>query len=128
MFTQLTTFEWLKLSYETRQLLVVQFNITRSVPAHVENNQVVSDGHSSKDLSVLNVESLQKFLESTETDFTKLFNNTLKKLTEPLVEEPKNAYEKESKKRGRPSKRTGNTETARKDGKKDENRAISSVA
>jgi hypothetical protein len=77
---QLTIPQWLSFSYQIKQRLIEIFNIPKSSGSLVENNKVISDGHTHNDLLSISVEKMQEYLNSTETDFYALFNAILEKL------------------------------------------------
>ena len=56
------------------------FEVSRSSHSEVHGNEVVSDGRTVKDLSVINVETMQKYLESKETNFANLLEKTINKI------------------------------------------------
>lgn len=68
---------WLGLKSETRADIARIFNIPKSSGVEVSGNQVISDGYTDKDLAMVRVEELQKFLQSEETDFYVLFKNVV---------------------------------------------------
>ena len=77
MKPQLTVPHWLSLSKDIRAKLVQQFRINRSRFTIVENNVVKSDGYTHEDLAVINIENLQQYTNSEETDFFKLLDHTI---------------------------------------------------
>lgn len=75
---QLNTVQWISLPLEIRAKLVEIFNIPRSASTEVENNTVVTDGYTHKDLAVITVEKMQAFLlDTVEEDYFKLFHRVL---------------------------------------------------
>jgi len=104
--------KWLELSLSTRAKIAEIFGIEKKAPTHVENNRVVSDGYLIKDIeTALNVEALQKYLESNETDLAKLFfilvetieNRLVKPIPNPVIPpEVVPQIQEVIKKRGRP--------------------------
>lgn len=89
MFDQLAPHDWLKLPMETRVKLKAQFNIPRSGGTLVIGREVQSDGHTVKDLSVMNLEAMQKFTGLKTHDFVELFKQTLIKVNK-FYEETEN--------------------------------------
>ena len=77
---------WLTIKKEVRDKLVDIFNIPRSGGSLVENTsgswKVLSDGHLSKDLSAINIKSLQKELNTDSEDFYKMLKAITIKLTQ----------------------------------------------
>lgn len=80
----LSLVKWLSLSLEMRAKLVEKFQIQRSGFTHVENQIVVSDGYSSKDLLAISLEKLQQFVGSKSTDFYELFDQAVILLDNPV--------------------------------------------
>lgn len=78
--TQLYVPEWIGLKQETRIKLEEIFNIGKSVGTEVVNNTIVCDGHSNRDLEVMNVSTMQEYINSSEEDFMKLFTKVLNKV------------------------------------------------
>lgn len=78
MFTQLSPHDWLLLDPETKARLKEIFKIPRSKGMVVRNSrEIVSDGHTSQDLSVLNIKTLQEFTGLDTDNFIDLFTATL---------------------------------------------------
>lgn len=79
--TQLNTHDWISLPPQVRAKLVKIFNIPRSGVGHVDYTSSgpvqSSDGHTHEDLKAISVEAMQRYLVSTETDFSKLFEGVL---------------------------------------------------
>lgn len=92
MLIQLTIPQWLALTAEQRATLKVLFQVPRSSGTLVEDNRVVTDGHTHPDLAHITVEKLQAFTgKAKEQDFFKLFELTLKKIeADQPAEEPVN--------------------------------------
>lgn len=69
--------EWLNLPQETRQTLVYQFAIHKSEGVVVQNNKIMSDGCSQKDLMGLTIDKMIDFLGSEweKTDNDKLYDD-----------------------------------------------------
>lgn len=93
--TQVYSGMWVRLPHALKQKIVKQFNIPRTGASHVVDGVVQTDGHTDKDLSVLNVPNMQEFLGSKETDIFILWNILIKKLQAEL--NPKKEEVKESK-------------------------------
>src|SRR5574343_35013 len=94
MIPQIGQGQWVSLPFETRLKLIDIFGIKRSGGVIMADNRVLSDGHTDKDLSVLNVEAMQKYLGVDEADFFKLFNLVLDRL-QKLEDFAKEEKEKE---------------------------------
>lgn len=69
--------EWLNLPQETRQTLVYQFAIHKSEGVVVQNNKIMSDGCSQRDLMGLTIDKMIDFLgnEWEKTDNDKLYDD-----------------------------------------------------
>ena len=63
-----------------RMKLKELFSIPRSEGTFVENNRVISDGHNHKDLAYINVDNMQKYLNTDVKDFWQLYSMTLEKV------------------------------------------------
>jgi len=68
---------WLSLKTETRAEIARIFGIKRSGTTEVINDIVITDGFTDKDLSGITLPKLQVFLNSTESDFYKLFKEAV---------------------------------------------------
>jgi hypothetical protein len=84
----MTSFQWMRLSQETRAKLKTLFGINKSQGATTQmfgtRMEVVSDGHTDKDLEAITVEKMQAYLrEKKETDFWKLMDATIDKIEHP---------------------------------------------
>ncbi len=77
---QLTIPQWLDLPFEIRQKLKEIFKIPRSTGSHVVGSQIISDGHTHNDLSVVSIEAMQVFTESKGENFWELLDATIKKV------------------------------------------------
>lgn len=82
MLIQLNTTQWLALPMEVRMKLKDLFGIPRSTGTVLQDNTVLSDGHTHADLSRISVEAMQEFVGKKEKDFYKLFDLTLIKLAQ----------------------------------------------
>lgn len=75
---------WLTIEKEVRDELVDIFSIPRSRGSETENTsgvwKVVSDGHTSQDLTAINIETLQKYLTTESTDFFKMLDAAVSKI------------------------------------------------
>lgn len=80
MEQQLSTYQWLQLPEHIRSQLVDIFKIPKSEGAFIQDNKVVSDGHTQRDLKAISIDSMQVFLASSETEFFKLFEAILAEL------------------------------------------------
>ncbi len=69
----LATKEWLKLPWETRMKMSEIFSIPKSASTVVIDNQVVSDGYTEENLSVITADRLRDFTGLDTDDFYKLF-------------------------------------------------------
>lgn len=86
MIIQLTTTQWLGLPMDVRTRLKEVFGIPRSEGARIEDNRVMSDGHSHRDLSVVTVERMQEYLGNPrQKDFFKLLDQVLSKVGDELA-------------------------------------------
>lgn len=66
---------WLRLPVNTRHQLAVMFGIKKTGATEVANNEVVKDGYAIKDIEeALNIDALQKYLNTDETDFLVLWD------------------------------------------------------
>ncbi len=66
---------WLRLPVNTRHQLAVMFGIKKTGATEVANNEVVKDGYAIKDIEeALNIDALQKWLNTDETDFLVLWD------------------------------------------------------
>lgn len=111
---------WSDLSITARHQIAHALGIAKKHPTHVDSNRIVSDGYEMKDIEkALNVENLQAYLETKETDLTVLWEMLVSKVEgrdtvgvqtvkiddiQPPVEAPKLEV-KEVKKRGRTAKK-----------------------
>lgn len=75
----MTTTQWLGLSMPLRMKLKEVFVIPRSSGTHVQDNTIISDGHTHGDLAHITVEKMQTYLHSEETDFFELLNASINK-------------------------------------------------
>jgi hypothetical protein len=65
---------WLELPIQTRHKIAAQFNIPKKGATEVFDNQIKSDGYFIKDIEqLLNVDAIQKYTESNETDMMTLW-------------------------------------------------------
>lgn len=68
--------KWLETSLGTRIKIAQQFGISKHRSTHVSNNVVIDDGYNIADVErVLDVNNLQTFLNSTETDIILLYSH-----------------------------------------------------
>lgn len=89
MNIQLSIHDWLELPMEVRVRLRQVFSIPRSEGSRVVDNKVESDGTTYKDLGVVTIEAMRKYLgvpdtEATELDFKSLFEASVFKVKEEL--------------------------------------------
>ncbi len=78
--SQMFPHQWLSIPREIREKMAEIFDIQRSSYAEVHGNQLVSDGRTVKDLSVVNIDSLQKFTETKSKNFLDLLEKTINKI------------------------------------------------
>lgn len=84
---QLTIPQWLGLPIHVRDRLKILFNIPKSAGSMVENNKVISDGHTNEDLLRVSLEAMQTYLGSTETEFYALLNQVVEKIEKEINNE-----------------------------------------
>ena len=80
----LSKLKWLQTDIKVRQKMRMIFNVPQSEATFVVSNEVVSDGHTDKDLQEITVEKLQGFLEEKETDFYKLYDMAIERLAKEV--------------------------------------------
>lgn len=74
--------QWRELPLQIRNKIAIQFQIGKTKPIHVSNNEVVDDGYEIKNIeSQLTVPNLQTYLASSETDLTKLWLELVDRMT-----------------------------------------------
>lgn len=106
---------WCSLSNELRTRIRLTFSIPRSSHVVVNDGRIETDGTTYEDLKHLTVEKMQNYVTDSSTDFHKLFDKTVAKVTEELLDErqPKVIVTNETpitvvidpvKRRGRPKK------------------------
>lgn len=78
--SQMFPHQWLSIPRETREKIATIFKVERSSHSEVHGGTVISDGRTSKDLSVINIEALQNYTESKETNFLNLLEKTINKI------------------------------------------------
>lgn len=94
--TQVYSGMWMTLAPIVKDKIAKDFGIPKNGATHVVDGLVQSDGFLDKDLAKLNVGTMQKYLESEETDLFKLWNDVIRvaaygkgiKGNEPVVEAP----------------------------------------
>lgn len=80
---------WLHLSLATRHKLAEQFGIIKRGSTEVFNNTIKSDGYVVGEIEgALNVDAIQKYLGSEETDMAKLWTMMVDKIEGREVQEP----------------------------------------
>ncbi len=84
---QVSVHDWLQLPMEVRMKMREIFGVKKSQGSLVEGNVVKSDGSTYVDLQAITVEKMQKFLDSSLTDFVDLFNRTVGKIEVELEAE-----------------------------------------
>lgn len=77
--------QWLSLPPEVKFKFIEAFKIPRSAFTHVQDNVVLSDGHTNADLAVVTVEALQGYLGSESLDFNALLDETIEYMLEEDV-------------------------------------------
>ena len=85
----LSTATWLEVPPEIREKIRKEFNVPKSGGVRVAQGLfhgkimsiVESDGTSTSDLSFITLEAMQKYMKSEETDYYKLFNNVVKRMS-----------------------------------------------
>lgn len=80
---------WVNASLATRQKIAKQFGIIKRGPTEVVNDAIKSDGYLLKEVEeALNIDAIQKFLETEETEYVLLWNMLIDKVEgrEPRVE------------------------------------------
>lgn len=103
---QISTGQWVGLSFETRQELVKMFSLTRSGGTVVENGVLKTDGYTDKDLETMSVEALQKALESPETNFYTLFDTLLAQLEDGRLKRASESQEEIDKRKKEAKKKS----------------------
>lgn len=69
---------WTKVPIGLRGALAKQFGIAKTMPTHVQDNRIVSDGYKIEDVeAALNVDAIQNYLGSDETDMAVLWDQLL---------------------------------------------------
>jgi len=101
---------WLQLSLPTRQKIAGQFGIIKRGSTEVFNNTIKSDGYLIQEIeSALNIDAIQTYLGSNETDMTKLWTMMIDKIEgreviAPTIINEIVIIEPIIKRRGRPAK------------------------
>lgn len=73
--------KWLELSLPTRNKLAEIFGIVKKGPTEVFNNTIKSDGYVIKEIEeALNIDAIQKFVETEETDMQKIWTMLVDKI------------------------------------------------
>ena len=73
--------KWLSLSLPMRVQIAGIFKIAKRGPTHVDSNRIVSDGYDIKEIEAsLNIDALQKYLETTSTDMQVLWDMLIAKM------------------------------------------------
>jgi hypothetical protein len=86
MKTNLLPQEWLCLSPRERMRMIEIFSIPKSEGVVMQDNTILSDGHTVKDLRAISIETMQKYLGSQETEFYRLLEAVKNKIAEEFVE------------------------------------------
>lgn len=80
---------WCSLSLPTRIALAEKFGIVKRGSTEVSDNTIKSDGYLIKEVEeALNVDALQKYLETEETDMKVLWTLLVNKIEGKVVEVP----------------------------------------
>ncbi len=72
---------WVSLPADIRNKIRVEFKIPRSGNVIVADNKIETDGTTHEDFKTLTTEKMQSFLNSKETDFHKLFDSVVLKMS-----------------------------------------------
>ena len=117
--------KWLGLPLHLRRDIATQFGVNKTMPTHVQDNRVVSDGYKLEDLdAALTEDNIRLFLESSEQDTLMLWDELIgrfepqevliiEKVAAPVSQEktvadsmatPEHTKVIPPKKRGRPAK------------------------
>lgn len=80
----LSTHMWISLPNEVRWKLRRVFGIPQSSNVVVNDGKLETDGTTPEDFKYLTVEKMQKYLSDDSTDFHKLFDSSVAKITEEL--------------------------------------------
>jgi hypothetical protein len=78
---------WLQLSNEERLAMRKILDIPRTGGSVVEDDKVISDGCTQNDLNVITITSLQRLMDSEDTDFFSLWGEAIKNVQAMLKEE-----------------------------------------
>ena len=79
---------WLKLPITTRIKLAEIFNIPKIGSTHVSNNTIQSDGYSVATIEEnLSIPSIQKYLDTTEADYLKLWSMLIDRVEGRMIEQ-----------------------------------------
>lgn len=89
MLIQLTTTQWLALPMPIRMKLKEIFGIPRSQGTQLQDNVVLSDGHTHRDLERISIEAMQNYTgNKKQLDFYKLFEQVLAQVDAELAPAP----------------------------------------
>lgn len=69
MFNRIYPSMFMVLSKDIREKLALDFNVGRSGPAEVRDSEVIRDGRTEEDLSVITLEKMNEYIGSEETSF-----------------------------------------------------------
>lgn len=83
MFDKIYVQNWMSLSKEVRNHLMETFNIQRSGITEIRDQDVITDGVTNADLSVLTLDNLNEYIGSVET-FPRAWEITLMKVHSEL--------------------------------------------
>lgn len=75
---------WVSLPNEVRYRIRGLFNIPRSSNTIVSDGRIESDGTTNEDMKQLTVEKMQEYLDSSSTDFHKLFDEVVARVNDEI--------------------------------------------
>ena len=78
--TQMFPHQWLSIPHPIREKIAEKFKVKRSSHIEVHGSTLITDGRTAKDLSVVNVESMQKYLKSQQVNFSILLEELINKI------------------------------------------------
>lgn len=76
---------WVSLPGDIREKIRELFSISRSSHVQVNDGRIETDGTTPQDFQSLTIEKMQAYLNSTETDFLKLFDDVVEKIKNPPI-------------------------------------------
>ena len=84
----LSAHTWVSLPNEVRYKIRSIFNIPRSSNTVVNDGVIETDGTTNEDFKALTIEKMQEYLGDTSTDFHKLFDKVLERVSDELAGKP----------------------------------------